>query len=106
MTRRREAARARTAETARRYRQVLDEADALIAAGYAEPDGDVTPALGAPPGPAELWHEAGGGTSRWDPKCYRDLLYEHGHLLRPGDEGYENASAGLACRRDPGREPA
>jgi len=47
LTRRREESRARTAETARRYRQALDDADALVVAGYAEPDQDVTPALGA-----------------------------------------------------------
>jgi hypothetical protein len=47
MSKRREDARTRITETAERYRQVLDEADALIAAGYAEPDGDVTPGLGA-----------------------------------------------------------
>jgi hypothetical protein len=39
--------RARIAETAGRYRQALDQADALIVAGFAEPDGDVTPTLGA-----------------------------------------------------------
>ena len=47
MSKRREDARTRIAETAGRYRQALDQADALIAAGYAEPDGDVTPGLGA-----------------------------------------------------------
>jgi hypothetical protein len=44
--RRREETRSRIAETAGRYRQALDQADALIVAGYAEPDGDVTPGLG------------------------------------------------------------
>jgi len=47
MTSRREEAQARMAETAGRYTQALDQADALIAAGFAEPDGDVTPSLGA-----------------------------------------------------------
>ena len=46
MTKRREEARARMAETAGRYRQALDQADTLIAAGHTEPDGDITPALG------------------------------------------------------------
>ena len=47
MSKRREESRTRIAETARRYRQALDQADALVVAGYAEPDGDVTPSLGA-----------------------------------------------------------
>lgn len=47
MTSRREETRTRIAETAGRYLQALDQADALIAAGYGEPDGDVTPGLGA-----------------------------------------------------------
>jgi hypothetical protein len=47
MSRRSRETRARIAETAERYRQALDQADALIAAGYAEPDGDVTPGLGS-----------------------------------------------------------
>ena len=44
---RREETRTRVAETAERYRRALDQADALIVAGFAEPDGDVTPGLGA-----------------------------------------------------------
>lgn len=45
------------------------------------------------PSPAELWQQAGG-----DPQKYRDLLAEHGHLLRPGDDGYDEAVAKLPCQ--------
>lgn len=46
----------------------------------------------ARPGPMELWHEAGGDGER-----YRQLMREHGHLLSPGDEGYEQGSRNLPC---------
>lgn len=46
----------------------------------------------ARPGPAELWQQAGGDGER-----YRQLLRQHGHLLGPGDDGYEEAPAGLPC---------
>ena len=44
------------------------------------------------PGPFELWQQAGGDGAR-----YRDLMREHGHLLSPGDEGYEDAPRNLPC---------
>jgi hypothetical protein len=40
----------------------------------------------------ELWHQAGGDGER-----YRRLMREHGHLLSPGDEGYEEGSRNLPC---------
>lgn len=46
----------------------------------------------ARPGPSELWQQAGGDGER-----YRQLLRQHGHLLSPGDEGYEEGRAGLPC---------
>lgn len=36
------------------------------------------------PSTYELWVEAGGDVAR-----YHELLLEHGLLLRPGDDGYE-----------------
>jgi hypothetical protein len=43
--------------------------------------------------PAELWEKSGGNRDR-----YRDLLHRHGHLLAPGDEGYdENAPQVPPC---------
>lgn len=44
------------------------------------------------PSPAELWKQAGG-----DPDKYRGLLREHGHLVRPGDPGYDDAARALPC---------
>lgn len=50
------------------------------------------------PGPYELlWRQAGGGTKDYDPGRYGDLMHEHGYLLRPGDEGYEEAPRNLPC---------
>ena len=46
----------------------------------------------ARPSPAELWQQAGGSAGR-----YRQLLREHGHLLAPGDEGYDDAPGSLPC---------
>ena len=40
----------------------------------------------------ELWQQAEGDGDR-----YRELLREWGHVLRPGDEGYEDASSSLPC---------
>ena len=42
---------------------------------------DITPGR---PSPAELWQQAGGNRD-----LYRDLLHQHGHLLAPGDPGYD-----------------
>lgn len=45
----------------------------------------------------ELWVQAGGGTKDFDRQRYHDLMVEHGHLLRPGDKGYEDAPRNLPC---------
>jgi hypothetical protein len=45
-----------------------------------------------PPAPHELWQQAGG-----DPETYRGLMRQHGHLLAPGDEGYEDGGRNLSC---------
>jgi hypothetical protein len=44
------------------------------------------------PSPHQLWEQAGGNGQR-----YRQLLREHGLLLRPGDEGYDEAPKTLPC---------
>lgn len=44
------------------------------------------------PAPHQLWDEAKG-----EPGRYRELMREHGHLLSPGDEGYEDAPRGMPC---------
>jgi hypothetical protein len=57
----------------------------------------------------DLWVQAGGGTEDYDRDRYLALLREHGHLLGPGDEGYEQASPNLPCgwpgNRKEGRRP-
>ena len=40
----------------------------------------------------ELWVQSGE-----DPVRYRELLHEHGAILYPGDEGYEDAPRNLPC---------
>lgn len=54
----------------------------------------------APPSPHELWERAGG-----DAVEYHRLMRVHGHLLAPGDEGYEDAPGNLPCGWSP-RDPA
>ena len=49
------------------------------------------------PSPVQLWREAGGGTDRYDPERYKALMRQRGHLLRPGDDGYEQGSRDLPC---------
>jgi 8-oxo-dGTP pyrophosphatase MutT (NUDIX family) len=49
------------------------------------------------PSPFTLWQEAGGDGER-----YRALMREHGHILRPGDEGYEDGARELPCGWNPG----
>lgn len=49
------------------------------------------------PDPMTLWKQAGGGTKDYDPQRYRDLMHEHGLLLRPGDEGYGDAPRSAPC---------
>lgn len=48
------------------------------------------------PSPATLWQQANGDAAR-----YRELMHSHGLILRPGDEGYEQASATLPCGWNP-----
>ena len=40
----------------------------------------------------ELWVQSGE-----NPERYRELLREHGYLLSPGDDGYEDAPRNLPC---------
>jgi hypothetical protein len=42
------------------------------------------------PSPAELFEKSGGNRD-----LYRDLLHQHGHLLAPGDEGYDESAEQL-----------
>lgn len=53
------------------------------------------------PSPHQLWEQAGE-----DPERYRRLMREHGYLLAPGDDGYEDAPRSLPCgwRRHDGTE--
>jgi hypothetical protein len=44
------------------------------------------------PSPFTLWQQAEGDGER-----YRELMREHGHLLAPGDEGYDEATDSLPC---------
>jgi hypothetical protein len=44
-----------------------------------------------------LWQQAGGGTPDYDRNRYLTLMREHGHILSPGDEGYEDAPRSLPC---------
>lgn len=44
------------------------------------------------PTPGELYNQAAGDTAR-----YVELMREHGYVLKPGDEGYEQGSRTLAC---------
>lgn len=55
------------------------------------------------PGPRELWQQAGGGTPAYDRERYLGLLREHGHLVSPGDEGYEETPRSLPCGWEPGK---
>lgn len=50
------------------------------------------------PGPAELWQQACG-----DRDEYMRLMREHGHVVRPGDTGYDPDAKGLACGWEPGQ---
>lgn len=51
----------------------------------------------AEPSVYELWQQAGGESPDFDRTRYLDLMHEHGYLLRPGDDGYEEAPKGLPC---------
>ena len=51
------------------------------------------------PSPAELWQQSGGNR-----ELYRGLLREHGHILAPGDDGYDpDAPRTLPCGWGPER---
>jgi len=61
--------------------------------GITMTDVDLEPGnTGWRPSMLELWRQADGDGER-----YRELLHEWGYILRPGDEGYENASPALPC---------
>jgi hypothetical protein len=48
--------------------------------------------------PHQLWEQAGGGTPQYRREEYRRLLREHGHLIGPGDPGYDpDAPKTLEC---------
>lgn len=47
--------------------------------------------------PHELWEQAGGGTPAYSRDEYLRLLRQHGHLLKPGDEGYEQGVRSAPC---------
>ena len=44
------------------------------------------------PTPGQLYNQAAGDTAR-----YLELMREHGYVLKPGDEGYEQGSRTLPC---------
>jgi hypothetical protein len=44
------------------------------------------------PSPFELWQQAAA-----DPERYRELLHQHGLILEPGDDGYDDAPRNLPC---------
>jgi len=50
------------------------------------------------PSPYVLWLRAGGETpGEYNRDRYLSLMREHGYLLAPGDDGYEEAPKGLPC---------
>lgn len=53
------------------------------------------------PSPGELYNQAAGDTAR-----YLELMREHGYVLQPGDEGYEQASRTLSCGWPGPQKPA
>jgi len=62
----------------------------------AEPSG-AAPEPAGKPSPHELWEQAGGSRDE-----YRRLLREHGHIIAPGDEGYDaGKSRALPCGWSP-----
>jgi hypothetical protein len=44
------------------------------------------------PSIGQLWNQAAGDGDR-----YRELMRQHGYILKPGDEGYEEGSRVLPC---------
>ena len=69
---------------------------AAVKAAIRAVNGDPEPA--PKPQPYQLWEQAGE-----DPERYRDLMRDHGYILAPGDEGYEEGSRSLPCGREPGK---
>jgi hypothetical protein len=67
-----------------------------MAAAIRAVNGDPEPA--PRPTMGQLWDQSGE-----DPERYRELLREHGYLLSPGDEGYEEGSRSLPCGWEPGK---
>jgi hypothetical protein len=45
----------------------------------------------------DLWVQAGGGTPGYSRDRYQELLREHGLILSPGDDGYEQGVRNLPC---------
>ena len=70
--------------------ELIAAQDAAIRAVNGEPE----PA--PKPSPHELWAQAGE-----KPDEYRRLLREHGHILSPGDEGYDPDNRTLPCGWSP-----
>lgn len=46
-----------------------------------------------------LWVQAGGETPDYNHERFLELMHQHGHLLKPGDHGYEEAPKSLPCGR-------
>jgi hypothetical protein len=64
----------------------------------------------AKPSVYELWQEAGGESAHsYDRDQFVASMREHGYLLSPGDDGYEEGPKGLPCgwphRGEAGTEP-
>jgi len=58
------------------------------------------------PSPHQLWEQAGGGTGSFDQARFLELMHEAGHLLRPGDPGYEHGVSAASCGWRPGGNEA
>ena len=69
----------------------VDEAERRLAAAG-------TVAGNGKPGVYQLWQQAGGENhAEYDRDRFIALMREHGYLLCPGDEGYEDAPRNLPC---------
>jgi len=53
------------------------------------------------PSPGQLWHQANGDAAR-----YRELMRQHGHLIRRGEPGFDEASRTLPCGWPGPQKPA
>jgi hypothetical protein len=58
-------------------------------------------AMAEHPSPGQLYNQAAGDTAR-----YLQLVREHGYVLKPGDEGYEQGSRTLPCGWPGPQKPA